>query len=337
MASWRLTAKAGCEFIFDCGHTNYFDPVPWRVASGLTMHYALNSQTCFEAFMQLARNVPTHSNQFHIAIKSRHRLMNGHEFVLDGHRLYCTHFKRTTDYLFLVSYSVPFDLPLWKAGKEGRISGQISDADAGGAIADAVVNLNGCRLLTDSNGRFGFHGLSPGRYELRSDVLPKNRILLEGQPVVVDLKQTEHAFVQLAVTAPGKIKGSLVQCEYSPSLRWGQPDELKENDKMKGVPIVLRHAESSETVSSVTDSQGRFQIADLRPGKWYVSVPASYIPAACKLEMNEYAVEVKASETAEVCLRVIPAKKKQFHHCIVKVRMTELLLTGEAATVADKV
>jgi len=55
---------------------------------------------------------------------------------------------------------VPIPLPV------ANLSGTVTDADTGYALSGVKVTIDGLTDYTDSYGRYGFEGLTPGAYTL---------------------------------------------------------------------------------------------------------------------------------------------------------------------------
>jgi Prealbumin-like fold domain len=72
--------------------------------------------------------------------------------------------------------------------------------------------------------------------------------------------------------------------------------------------IVLRSGE--RVFRRLTDSNGRFRLAGLPPGKWTASIEEEGPPAGFEVETNPFVLEVAPGAEATVEFRLVPKVRK---------------------------
>ncbi len=176
------------------------------------------------------------------------------------------------------------------ANADGRL-----DPDEPGVNAVRVVMDDGTRVLTDRNGYFVFAG---------SGETAKHRVFLDVDTVPAIYSPT-HA-IQTAVIRSGNV--TEVNFGVSPlnsvSGAVEAMNPLQGAQPMPGVRVYLtRAADDKELGDSVTDQQGKYYLADLRPGQYYVRVDAETLSPGSTVAEPIMKVEIHpAKEPQELSL-----------------------------------
>ena len=175
------------------------------------------------------------------------------------------------------------DPPAGTSAPTARISGRIVDAASGQPIEHALLRLVSFDVRrvarsagTDAEGRFTFGDLVPGRYQLTGSA-PGYLAQQFGQRVVfepgrpIDLAERQHfARANFALARPGSIEGVLRDEFGDPApgiaVRVSRPAFAAGRRRL--MPL------SGSTPGSTTNDQGRFRIANLSPGSYYVTALA---------------------------------------------------------------
>ena len=306
--NWTTARGTWCNFMYDCGHTNYYDAKPWRNAFGLTLRKHLGSRTWIEAFGQFAVNNPNGSNQHQLAFKFNHIFKNNHLLTLNFHQLQCSHYKNDREYLFVCAYTIPLSIPARRRQDIGSISGQLIDVETDEPIRDAIVSLGGSRALTDQHGFFSYQGLCPGLYEFKTAMLPDQKINQTPEPMRVEVQGGLESALQIAAVSQCRLSGRVLFFDYCYSLEDIHNPELKEQGSLADVEITIAREGSDELYSYITGPSGEFNFSSLRPGKWHIHLEASRLPTSHQLEFNNFAVAINSKDHFRVDLRALPRK-----------------------------
>lgn len=110
---------------------------------------------------------------------------------------------------YILSYSIPLDIPVGKKKSSGAVSDRIFDAQAGEAvpIPGAVVTLNGSKAAANASGRFSFTA-PPGTYLLNIDraSIGLGRTATAKLPVKVDVETSKTTFVELHIVSSANFR-----------------------------------------------------------------------------------------------------------------------------------
>lgn len=306
--NWTTARGTFCNFMYDCGHTNYYDAKPWRNAFGLTLRRHFGPRTWAEAFGQFAANNPNGSHQYQLAFKFNHIFKNDHLLTLNVHRLDCTHFKHDREYLFICAYTIPLSIPVRRRQDIGSITGQLLDQETNAPISDAIVALDGSRALTDRYGFFSYQGLCPGLYEFQTSMLPDQKINAVPEPMQVEVCGGKDRQLRVAAVSQSKFSGRVLLFDYCYNLEDIQHPELKEQGSLAEIEITVAREGSDELYSYITGISGEFNFATLRPGLWHVHVDPARLPPGHRLEFNDFTIEIAPKENFKVDLRAMPNK-----------------------------
>lgn len=311
--NWVTRRGTFVNFMYDCGHTNYYDAKPWRNAFGLTVRKHFGPRTWMEAFGQFAVNNPNGSNQYQLALKYNHIFANNHLLTFNIHRLQCSHYHNDREYLFVFAYTIPLSIPVRRRQDIGSISGQLVDNETGSPISDAIVSLGGSRALTDKAGFFSYQGLVPGLYEFKTAMLPDQCINQTPEPLQVEVQGGEVKTMQVVAISPGRISGTIYLLDYSYSYEDYRHPELNAQSALAEIELTITREGSDELYQYMTGPSGEFQFAGLRPGRWHIHVDTSRLPTSHRLEMNDFMIEIASKQDYKLELKAVPRLAKVVH------------------------
>jgi hypothetical protein len=168
------------------------------------------------------------------------------------------------------------------------IAGALLDGEdrpiAGGRVIAMLFGLWNRALVditTDAAGRFRFDDLAPGRWWIQAgDADPE-------EPLVVDVPPNEEVEVVLRAAQPGSVRGTVT--------RGAAP--------VAGQTVYL----SPGARRVVTDGEGRFELADVFPGRH--AVAARHENGAGEQQRVEEAFTLAAGGEAEVALDLAPHRR----------------------------
>lgn len=226
---------------------------------------------------------------------------------------------RPDDLSFFLAYTIPFDMPVGRKKSVGVVTGNIYDVQRGGKpLPNVLVTAGGGSAITDHNGAFTFPALKPGTYYLtvENGSIGLDRVTSEKMPLAVEVKGGERARVKIGVTKAGRISGRLAFS--SPKEKGGGDLALvglagargQEDTALRLVNNLVEIARDEELIRQMTDTEGRFSFAGLRPGKWTVTVHKDNLPPYHYLEKERFAIELQEGEEKKVTIKVVPRVRK---------------------------
>lgn len=305
---WTQNFQTG--FVYQCGNTNYYDARPWRSTIGFSARYQYHPKLWCEGSIQKTRNYPNNDRQFALTGSAGYLFDNGHLLTVMGQYLHTYPDKFYPDYYFLVSYTIPFDMPVKKRCDIGSFEGTLYSQHDGSPISNAVVNLGGERRMTDSTGNFRFTGIPVGRYALNAEILPTQMITYDSEALFIDIQGAKNRTMDIPIIQSAAIKGSLCRLCYNELPEWPLAIDLLEVEKQllpcEGVEVRIYQEETLEVFRTVTSSSGRFSFAGLRPGTWRIHVNDDEMPQNHYINMNDIVLVIEPGESREIEFKFVP-------------------------------
>ena len=195
---------------YEGGNTNYYDAEPWRTSYGGSLAYRYQSNSFIELYLQRVNNSCDEYELNQASLRLLHTFRNRHTLQVSTQYFhYQTHYPN--DFLFLVSYSIPFGLPVGVRNDIGHVSGSVFNPCDHSFVSDALISLGGKQCYTDQNGRFDFKNLKCGTYDLKTEILPRQVIAQDPRPKRVDVVGGTTTEVTLPVAHSGLIYGEVVR------------------------------------------------------------------------------------------------------------------------------
>jgi nucleoid-associated protein YgaU len=259
-----------------------------------------------------------------------YRLPFGHRIVSRA-RLLSFGGTATQDQSFVqLDYVIPLGVPVGTTGTSGRVQGRVYDAETGRGLPNTLVRLGDRAALTDRQGRVTFAGLAPETYYLQLDgqSLGTDRVTLQDNPLPVSARRGGTTKLDVGVVRGARVAGRVELFDFDARTRADDPARpLVEAGG--GRHVLLALTRDGETVRRMTDADGRFVFADLRPGRWTLSVADAQLPEHHYFENDTLAVEIDAGEATDLTLRVLPQYRP------VKMLASAEIVLGPGATSAE--
>ncbi|MHB1190307.1 MAG: hypothetical protein ACYC08_05635, partial [Armatimonadota bacterium] len=227
------------------------------------------------------------------------------------------------DSVFMLSYSLPWDIPVSRKSNIGTIRGRVYDGETPDrrGIARTIVTLNGMRTATNGDGEFAFSSLSPGKYTVTIDQgsIGLDRISSAQLPMIVDVVSGETKDIDLSVVRSARVFGRVAACSYQEtgpgrlsagiflegsSEYCSTSGELVEKEGISNVLVEISNG--SEIYRRLTDKTGEFSLEGIRPGRWCVRAYDYNLPAYYYLETPETEMELKPGQAENVLFRTLP-------------------------------
>lgn len=175
--------------------------------------------------------------------------------------------------------------------RTGLIVGQVIEAGSNRPVPEAIVSLTGSgstvdprdrgrRVMADSEGRFFFGDLSPGRYTLRAqkagypqnDYGPRQPPLSGGPPDTIQLGEGERrGDATIVLWKYATLSGTVVDEAGEPVIGVDVRALRRSfaGGRLKFIPL------NTAISSARTDDRGAFRISSLLPGNYVVAVASS--------------------------------------------------------------
>jgi nucleoid-associated protein YgaU len=195
-----------------------------------------------------------------------------------------------------VDYVVPVSVPVSPIHQKGRAQGRVYDAETGRGVAGVPVRIGDRAVITDREGRWAVTGLSDGEHAVEPDRLGVglDRVPAAGGPLTVKTGGDRPATLDVPLVRSARISGTLRKAGAAP----GAADSA-----LAGAVVVL--SGTGGTLRRVSDAGGRFEFADLRPGRWRLTVDPTSLPPFHVLQGDSVAAEMGPGAAKEVQLRVM--------------------------------
>ncbi|CAN5412538.1 hypothetical protein BH11MYX1_BH11MYX1_26890 [soil metagenome] len=206
---------------------------------------------------------------------------------------------------------------------DGSLVGLARDRDSGDVIALAQINIRPrgqvvpIKTLTAANGRYNQPHLAPGTYSLSANfagqhVSVENIELFAGDPTVVDV-EFELGKPDPIVVDFGNPKDSEI-VHFTPSDREtrieGTVNVRSTHTRIEGAVVTVTATAAKptdEALQALSDDQGRYRFAPIKPGNYTVSAYYS-VGDGAQIEVRRSDIEVAATEGVRVPLWIETAR-----------------------------
>ena len=254
--------------------------------------------------------------------KLSYRFKNKHVLDLFGNIL--KNFQNQNTYRLLVSYKVPFGVPLGKNKERTRIKGRVyrEDNDIITPMADAIITCNQYQTKTDKKGRYLFEYIPEGNYFLSLEDESPGFVSDDLLPKEVALKKKQKVDCDLSFKRPCKLHGEIHYYGFEADSEGTSDFELKEKEyqhldetgeytKKGGAKAKLRLVcqQTKEVHEIMSNAKGAFQINHLRSGDYKVSVITGDLGNSYKVEQPDLQLNLYPGEERFLKLRIVPIKR----------------------------
>lgn len=321
--TWNATSRSTLYFLHESGHTNYYDIRHWNTVFGGGYNYRIGCLTWCNLFFHTTSNIPAHIRQNQFSASFAHTFRNGHSAVGNFQYFHCTHNSASTQYRFLIAYTIPLNMPVARRTDIGSVWGRVYDETTQTPVENAVVNLDGMRLLTAADGSFEFQGMQPGEHMFKTDRLPGNLISTKNEPVMIEIPHGRTVTQPVSVASMCKICGKVVL--YN---RKGDPEDIFrvlqepeasamdtqpiiEQGGLGGILLTLENQDDFEVKTYLSNSKGEFNFENLRPGKWTLRATADQLPAWHYIDPVETGIVLNPGGENKINIRIMPKKPRQ--------------------------
>ena len=237
-----------------------------------------------------------------------HVLPFKHKMSLHGRLTAMTPSTTKNDIAYALEYAIPIDVPIRRITGVGQLRGSIVN-ERGIGIKDALINVGDRVALTDKDGSFYFASLNPGSVYLIVDKasIGLDRITTHAMPMELVIRGGEETKLKLSVIRSAKVTGYISLLGKKEREFTDTSSALVELGGKSGV--FLEMSQSGEVLRRVTDSRGRFQFTDLRPGNWVLKVVGGDIPENHSIDPEYIDFQLNAGDKKDTTIILRPRKR----------------------------
>jgi hypothetical protein len=219
---------------------------------------------------------------------------------------------------YVISYSIPVDIPVGKKSSLGSLQGRIFRAEADGKspISGAIVTLNGDKATSNASGRFSFSA-PPGEYRLNIDraSVGFGKTATEKLPAKRRVEAGKTTNVELTIVEAANVSGQVVLASEEPVHATKEEAVVVGEFGMAEVPkafkgILIELEREDEIIRTMTDDEGEFAFKDIRPGPWKFKAYDYNIQAYHYIQNPEMTITLSPGEKKDITVNVVPKKRR---------------------------
>lgn len=288
----------------------YSDEKQERYSAGLTSWLMIGGSTQVQLNVFGSRLLSSVDQTYgFLDLTIDHQFSFGHRIVVKGRQNYSRPVLDARERAYAVEYSVPIGVPLHRIASLGQLRGRIID-DRGIGVRNVLLNAGAFVAVTDAEGNYLFPSLPPGTYFVVVDPssIGLDRVTLRPMPVEVTVRGAAEERLDIGVVKSGRIAGTVRLFNFAEE---GITDttQTRLTDAGSRQGVILELTNGVETQRRITDAQGRFLFADLRPGRWTLRVAGGDLPAQHYVEQESLELDVQPASEQQVTLRILPRRR----------------------------
>lgn len=225
------------------------------------------------------------------------------------------------EFRFNVSYRARTNLPVSRKRDVGTLEGKITDRTSGRPLGEVIVRTADRAVVTAEDGSYRISSLPEGDYTLEVDTSRVSLGLIPDRevPITAAIQAGETVDISFGVVEGATISGN-VNLYAVPEQKQGmlqmsgeaETEPYTEDELFldSGYPNVLVEIQNdSETRRLITDRNGLFSFAGLRPGRWRVRIARAELPRYHEFVDESFNVHITAGDTQEVVFRIFPIRR----------------------------
>lgn len=296
------------SIFYDGGNINYYDAGPWRSSYGGSLAYRFSSAGCLELFMQKVKQPSDSLDMSQITFNMNYTFQNFHKLQATAQYFYYpSHYPNDT--MFLISYSIPFTVPICRRQDVGDIGGVIYNSWNNTLVAGALVGCETGHSTTGIDGRFDFNCLPRGEYQPKIEMLPEDLITSEAEETYITVPGGGRTELCIPVVPSCTIRGEIILYSYKDifeMLADQENVEIVPQEGVEGVRLAFIRGEGKEIYTCMTDAKGAFHVPKLRPGEWHIRIFTDLVPPQYELDINNLVLDIQPGEERFVSFKVLP-------------------------------
>lgn len=297
------------SLFYESGNINYYDARPWRNGVGGSLGYRFAPRGYFDIFVQKVRHTADMLDLSQITANVNYTFKNLHK-VQAMAQIYRYRHHYPNDNVFIVSYSVPFNLPVGRRQDIGALEGFVYNPLDSSPVEGALLQCGPDRATTNADGRFAFAFVPAGELHPNLERLPDNFVPLQRGQMTVHVPGGKKKQISVPVVSACSIRGKVTLFGYADLISHLISEEaeleLLPLGGLAGVSVVIASEGEEEILSAVTNPKGEFAFPKLRPGTWWIRLSKDVLPPLHELDINDLVIEVKPKEQRQVEFHVLP-------------------------------
>jgi len=288
---YGLYSRLGAQFVAD--------KIEWAHVYGASISYQYNRQFDLQLNYEYIASKQVRS---YLNSTMRYTFSNQHLLDLKGYwNRWNKHGGNLVEYL--ISYTIPWKLPIKKKRSHGTICGKASYVGEDGEVmpySNLVINCNGRRLLTDASGLFTIANLKPGLYQIGTEEGTSHSIAL---PTSVTVTGGESAQAAVHFDHPASVTGEILLYHFTDG-------NLEKSGRWHNGVITLHSSLTGEKIVSRCSENGEFFIDKLPPGRWKVTFYLEDPPPYHILEPKEQVLDLFPGDEQKIIAKLLPIRRK---------------------------
>ena len=211
---------------------------------------------------------------------------------------------------YLVEYRIPLSIPLTRLSGSGMLGGRVEDALTRTGIQSVVLYAGGATAVTDESGEYVFPSLKPDVYTVMPDIASAgvHRVTTRPAPFLVTVLGGEEARLDIGVIQSASVTGTISVYNFNDAAG----ADLAEGgliERGKGSNLLVEMMGRDDTLRQFSDSRGRFQFSDLRPGDWVLRLAEGGLPEYHYIERDSLRLTLFPREARDTAFRVLPKRR----------------------------
>jgi hypothetical protein len=315
-ASWPATERQSYSaYAFHDNSTYSATRQSSQTSLGVNADYRVGQSSTFS--LNVMKNLGARQGSYLFNGRLTHQLDNGHQIWLDAR--HNTGATSRTD--VMLTYSVPFGLPVSRKPGVAEFSGRVYDQFSGQGVPDIILNMGGLIAVTDDDGAFSFPSVKTGPQHLVMENAGSawGKVPAQAVPPDIEVRSDSAAnHLEVAMIQGARLSGRVVVYEDANEALSSQnyvtdgndkrPRKLKPSHGLQNVLVVMRSAD--KTYKRLTDAEGAVGIAQLPPGIWRIEVMADDLPTNFVQERKHFEVKLEPGATCSFEYKIIPKIRK---------------------------
>ncbi|MBM3197854.1 MAG: hypothetical protein FJZ58_01185 [Chlamydiae bacterium] len=265
--------------------------ISWAKVYGISTNFLLHKQWSMQALYEVSTSPGI---RHYISATSMYTFPRGSSLKLQAYNNTSNFQGNTLE--FLLSYTIPWNLPVGKNKSSGTVQGKAYRKENTSPYSHLIVHCNDMRTLTDAQGRFTFSEIKPGHHHFWIEDKDPHLVPLVAMPLALHIQGGETTQVQIPFDHPCQIEGSILH-------------EDIEQQGLAGAEITVIQMTSGKKIIVMTDSRGYFSLDKLMPGRLLIQVRAEQEGTLYHLDPKEQLLDLFPGEKRSIEIKLSPIKR----------------------------
>ncbi len=315
-AIWRPTPRQAYTLFGSYGPNAYSGSSEISLSAGVSAHWQVSDH--LEANVSYARNQfdsLTGGQNDQVFASVSHRFANRSSLSFIGRWSHAVTktigASATNEAAVMLSYAVPFDIPISRRRSIGSLEGQLVQTAKGRetGVGRVVLQAGEQFAVTDEEGRFQFPGLKPGACDLRvvMDSLDRHLAIATPLPMKVKIRPAETSRVRLLASPACSVAVRVTRYDFASASAVAASSELRATAGEEAVAVELSNGR--DVWRAQTDRAGHAAFDRLPAGNYHLRTAAADLPPLHTIDTPERRLTLKPGETETVAIRILPQRR----------------------------